>query len=91
LDKQLAISMHEIEKSDFILAVGADPLNEAPMAAMAMRQAFRNGAKVVVIDPRPISLPFEFDHLPISPWNIDLALSLLVKGSVDRSIAESLG
>ena len=59
--------MREIEKADFILAVGADPVNEAPMLAMAMRQAFRNGATVVVIDPRPISLPFEFDHLPASP------------------------
>ncbi len=91
LDKRLATSMREIGKSDFILAVGADPLNEAPMVAMAMRQAFRNGSKVVVIDPRPISLPFEFDHVPVSPSNIDAAMSLLVKGSVDRSMAESLG
>jgi NADH-quinone oxidoreductase subunit G len=83
--------MREIEKADFILAVGADPVNEAPMLALAMRQASRNGAKVVVIDPRPISLPFEFGHLPIPPQNLDLAMSLLVKGAVSRSAAESLG
>jgi NADH-quinone oxidoreductase subunit G len=91
LDEQLAISMGEIEKADFILAVGTDPVNEAPMLAMAMRQAFRNGAEVAVIDPRPISLPFQFHHLPVSPSDTDLAMSLLVKGAVSRSVAESLG
>ena len=90
-DERLAISMREMEKADFILAVGADPVNEAPMLAMAMRQAFRNGAKVVVADPRPIYLPFEFDQLPMPPQNLDLAMSLLVKGAISRSAAESLG
>lgn len=91
LDKRLAISMREIEKADFILAVGADPVNEAPMLTMAMRQACQNGAKVVMIDPRPIFLPFEFDHLPVSPSHIDLAMSLFVKGAVSRPVAEALG
>ncbi len=91
LDERLVISMREIEKADFILTVGADPINEAPMLSMAMRQAFRNGAEVVVIDPRPISLPFEFVHLPISPSDIDLLMSLIVKGAISRSVAEALG
>jgi NADH-quinone oxidoreductase subunit G len=91
LDKQFAISMREMEKSDFILTVGADPVNEAPMLALAMRQAFRNGAKVVSIDPRPIFLPFEFDHLPVTPSEMDLVMSLLVKGAINRSDAEALG
>jgi NADH-quinone oxidoreductase subunit G len=90
-EERLAVSMREIERADFILAVGSDPVNEAPMLTMAMRQASRNGAKVVVIDPRPIFLPFEFDHLPIPPQHLDLAMSLLVKGAVTRSVAESLG
>jgi NADH-quinone oxidoreductase subunit G len=91
LDGRLAVSMCEVEKADFILAVGADPVNEAPMLTLAMRQAFRNGAKVAVIDPRPITLPFEFDHLPVAPSHIDLALSLLVKRSVNRSAVEACG
>jgi NADH-quinone oxidoreductase subunit G len=91
LDGRLAISMREVEKADFILAVGADPVNEAPMLTLAMRQAFRNGAKIVLIDPRPIVLPFEFDHLPVAPSHIDLAMSLLVKRSVNRSAAEDCG
>jgi NADH-quinone oxidoreductase subunit G len=32
-------------------------LNEAPMLALALRQAVRNGARVVVLDPRPVELP----------------------------------
>jgi NADH-quinone oxidoreductase subunit G len=91
LDKRLAISMCEVEKADFILAVGADPVNETPMLTLAMRQAFRNGAKIVVIDPRPVDLPFEFGHLPVAPSYIDLALSLLVKRSTNRSVIEAYG
>jgi NADH-quinone oxidoreductase subunit G len=90
-DERSALSMREMEKADFILAVGADPVNEAPMLTMAMRQAFRKGAKVVVADPRPIDLPFEFDHLPMPPQDVDLTMSLLVKGAIRRSAAESLG
>jgi NADH-quinone oxidoreductase subunit G len=91
LDKQLALSMREMEKADFILTVGADPINEAPMLTLSMRQAFRNGAKVVMIDPRPIFLPFEFDHLPATPLDMGRVMSLLVKGAVSRSVAETLG
>jgi NADH-quinone oxidoreductase subunit G len=91
LDRNLAISMQEIEKADFILALGADPVNEAPMLALAMRQAYRRGASIAVIDPRPISLPFEFIHLPVAPREIDLVSSVLTKGAVSRSAAERLG
>jgi NADH-quinone oxidoreductase subunit G len=91
LDEELAVSMREVEKADFILAVGADPVNEAPMLALAMRQAFRNKATIVVIDPRPVFLPFEFDHLPVAPDDLEPCLSVLIKGAVDRSATEKMG
>jgi NADH-quinone oxidoreductase subunit G len=91
LDASLAVSQREIEQADFILAVGVDPVNEAPMLALAMRQASRKGAPVGVIDPRPISLPFSFEHLPVALPEMDLCLSVLVKGAVGRSAAEDLG
>jgi NADH-quinone oxidoreductase subunit G len=56
LDGSLAISMQEIEKADFILVLGADPVNEAPMLALA-RGRLIEGAAVAVIDPRPVFLP----------------------------------
>jgi len=58
---------------------------------LAMRQAYRRGASIAVIDPRPISLPFEFIHLPVAPREIDLVLNTLIKGAVSRSAAEKLG
>ncbi|MDD5759304.1 MAG: 2Fe-2S iron-sulfur cluster-binding protein, partial [Desulfobulbaceae bacterium] len=43
LDGTLAITLGEVEHADFILVVGADPVNEAPMLALALRQAARQG------------------------------------------------
>jgi NADH-quinone oxidoreductase subunit G len=91
LDKILVISMREVERADFIIAVGADPVNEAPMLTLAMRQAYRQGATIVVIDPRPIVLPFEFHHFPVTPEEIDPCLNVLIKEALDRSVAETLG
>jgi len=91
LDSDLAISLREMEKADFILAIGADPIHEAPMLALAMRQAYRNGATIGVIDPRPLCLPFPFLQIPSAPRDIDLYISLLMKGVLDRSAVESLG
>jgi NADH-quinone oxidoreductase subunit G len=91
LDSNLAASMREIERSDFVLVIGTDPVNEAPMLALAIRQAYRKGAMVTVIDPRPVSLPFPFHHLPIDPDDLNLCVSTLVKKSVTRSVAEGMG
>ncbi len=91
LDERLAISMRQIEKADFILAIGADPMNEAPMLALAMRQAFRNDAAIAVMDPRPVFLPFEFEHLPVAPRDLELCLNMLMKGAIDRSAVEKMG
>jgi NADH-quinone oxidoreductase subunit G len=109
LDERVAISMREIEEADFILAIGADPVNEAPMLALAMRQAFRNqggvapifplpvppilpkGNSIAVLDPRPVSLPLEFIHLPIPPADFALVLSMLMKRTVSHSVAERFG
>jgi NADH-quinone oxidoreductase subunit G len=78
-------------ESDMALKVKTDPLNEAPMLALAMRQAQRAGARVVVIDPRPIDLPFVFQHLPVSPQALNLWLGRLIKNGVDRKTSEILG
>jgi NADH-quinone oxidoreductase subunit G len=91
LDSALAVSMREIEKSDFILVIGTDPVNEAPMLALAIRQASRKGAMVTVIDPRPVSLSLPFHHLPIAPDDLNLCVGALVKKSVPRSATERMG
>ena len=90
LNEKLAVSLAGIQKVDFLLAVGVDPLNEAPMLAYSMRQAFRNEAPVVVMDPRPVSLPMKFEHIPAGPDSLEACLGAIVRGAVDRPEVEKL-
>jgi NADH-quinone oxidoreductase subunit G len=90
LDADLAVSMREIERSDFVLGVGVDPVNEAPMLALAIRQAHRNGGSVSLIDPRPIFLPLLFDHVAVPPEEMERCLGVVVKRAVDRSAVENV-
>ena len=83
--------MGEVETADLIIAFGADPINEAPMLALAMRQAQRTGAEIFVFDPRPISLPFPFHHEPVAPDAINGLLAGLIKNTVRPNAAASLG
>jgi len=91
LDQDLAVTLRDLENADYILAVGVDPVNEAPMLAMAMRQAQRKGAKVVLVDPRPVNLSFDFCHLPITPDAMGLWLNLLLESMVETGTAEASG
>ncbi len=90
LEADTAVSLRQIEEADVILVVGADPINEAPMLAMAMRQAWRRGARVVVIDPRPVFLPFDVDHLPVAPEEMVRGLGVLIKRVIEREAVEQL-
>ncbi|MFO8082756.1 MAG: NADH-quinone oxidoreductase subunit NuoG [Desulfobacterales bacterium] len=79
LNTGLSISMKDIEKADFILALGVDAVNEAPMLTLAMRQAACKAAVVVVADPRPIDLPFEFEHFALPGESLKHFLFAFVK------------
>jgi len=83
LAPDLTVSLREIEQADFILALGTDPVNEAPMLALAMRQASRHGARIAVLDPRPVELPFPFDHVPLHPDEIEGYGASLVNQAID--------
>jgi NADH-quinone oxidoreductase subunit G len=83
LDANLAVSLAQIEAADVILVVGADPLNEAPMSALAIRQAVQKKAKAIVLDPRPIWLPCDFTHFPVAAGSIATLLGGLLKKSID--------
>ncbi|MFZ1955399.1 MAG: NADH-quinone oxidoreductase subunit NuoG [Desulfobacterales bacterium] len=91
LEADTAVSLRQVEQADVILVVGADPINEAPMLAVSLRQAWRRGARVVVIDPRPVFLPFEFDHLPTAPEEMVAGLGILIKRVIEREEVEQLG
>jgi NADH-quinone oxidoreductase subunit G len=77
LDEGVAVSLREMEEADFIVVAGADPVNEAPMLALALRQAWRREGKVAVLDPRPVFLPFPCVHLPLAPGELNAGLGIL--------------
>lgn len=68
-------SLEKVRQSDLVVLFGVDPLADAPMLAVALRQTVRNGGLVMVYDPRPIELPCEVDHQPTSPAQL---LTMLV-------------
>jgi NADH-quinone oxidoreductase subunit G len=78
-----ARSLEEIRQSDFLLFVGADPLNEGPALALAARQAVRRGAPAAVVDPRPVELPFPAVHLPLAPERLGEALQAIAAGNFE--------
>jgi len=88
LEPGLMVSLREIESADFVIMVGADALNEAPMLALAMRQARRNKATVAVIDPRPVFLPFDFEHLPAKLDELNGCLAAALKAAIDPAALE---
>jgi len=90
LPADLALSLGEIESADAVVVMGADPLNEAPMLALALRQAHRRGAAVTVIDPRPIRLPLDFTHIAASPETLVNALGWLCRETIAGAAAASL-
>lgn len=75
-------SLEDIRQSDLIVLIGADPLAEGPMMALALRQAVRKGGKVVVIDPRPVKLPCDACHLALAPERLPEVLVALGKQDV---------
>ncbi len=90
LEPKLAVSLREIETADCVLVMGVDPINEAPMLALALRQAQRNGAPIAVLDPRPVSLPLEFVHLPVVPDELGFYGGLIVKAAGKQETAADL-
>ena len=91
LKADLAVSLREIESADFVVGVGVDPVNEAPMLALALRQAQRAGAAVAIVDPRPIFLPMAFEHLAVHLDKINPLLSVMVKAALDAAGAKESG
>ncbi|MBN2429509.1 MAG: NADH-quinone oxidoreductase subunit NuoG [Deltaproteobacteria bacterium] len=93
---QHACSLKDVRKSDLIILVGADPLNEAPMSALAIRQAVLSGAHAAVIDPRPVVVPFEAEHLVCRMEQLEAVLKGLSAGdfsvfeNAERQVLEGL-
>jgi len=61
-----------VEKSDVILLIGANPTDAHPVFASRMKRRLRQGAEIIVVDPRKIDLVQSphiqaAHHLPLLP------------------------
>ena len=84
-----------VEESDVIILIGANPTDAHPVFASRMKKRLRDGAKLIVIDPRRIDLVrsahVEADHhLPLLPGtNVAIinALShvIVTEGLIDEA------
>ena len=80
------LSLADLAAADSVLVIGVDPVNEAPMLALSLRQAARQGGAVTVLDPRPVSLPLAFDHRAVSP--VDMHGELIRLGELLKNMAD---
>jgi len=55
-------SMADVQAADMIVILHSDLLNEGAMMALAVRQAWRKGARIFVAGPE-YPLPFEYTHV----------------------------
>ncbi|MEB3366677.1 formate dehydrogenase subunit alpha [Saccharopolyspora mangrovi] len=88
-----------VAKSDVIVVIGANPTDGHPVFASRMKRRLREGAKLVVIDPRRIDLvrsphiEAEY-HLPVAPGtNVALVNALahvvVTEDLVDREFVDA--
>jgi formate dehydrogenase major subunit len=83
-----------VDLADVIMIIGANPTDAHPVFASRMRKRLRQGAKLIVVDPRRIDLLHtahlgEHHHLPLRPGtNVALLNALahviVAEGLVDR-------
>jgi formate dehydrogenase major subunit len=84
-----------VDKSDVIMVIGANPTDGHPVFASRMKKRLREGAKLIVVDPRRIDLVrsphVEADfHLQLKPsTNVAVVNAIshvvAVEGLIDRS------
>jgi formate dehydrogenase major subunit len=82
-----------VEHSDVILVIGANPTDGHPVFASRMKKRLRQGAKLIVIDPRRIDLvrmPHveAAHHLPLQPGTNVAVLTAMAHVIVTEGLAD---
>ncbi len=82
-----------VEHSDVILLIGSNPTDAHPVFASRMKQRVRDGAKVIVVDPRRIDMVRAPHinasyHLPLRPGTNVALLSAIAHVIVTESLAD---
>ncbi len=85
----------DIAKSDLIVLVGFDPSEVAPVLDLHIKRALRQGAKLLIINPRRIELAkYPGAYLPVLPGDearvlSELAAALQASKAANQRISES--
>jgi formate dehydrogenase major subunit len=82
-----------VEHSDVILVIGANPTDAHPVFASRLKKRLRQGARLIVIDPRRIDLVrmphVEADyHLPLRPGTNVAVMNALAHTIVTEGLAD---
>ena len=82
-----------VEHSDVILVIGANPTDAHPVFASRLKKRLRQGARLIVIDPRRIDLVrmphVEADyHLPLRPGTNAAVMNALAHTIVTEGLAD---
>ncbi len=82
-----------VEHSDVILVIGANPTDGHPVFASRMKRRLRQGAKLIVIDPRRIDLVKSphveaAHHLPLQPGTNVAVLTAMAHVIVTEGLAD---
>ena len=88
-------SIEEIAGSDFLLVTGSNTTESHPVISLRMKRAVKNGAKLVVVDPRKIELTrWATRHVQINvgtdiPFYNAMALVIINEGLYDAEFVAS--
>jgi len=82
-----------VEQSDVILVIGANPTDAHPVFASRLKKRLRQGARLIVIDPRRIDLVrtphVEADyHLPLRPGTNAAVMNALAHTIVTEGLSD---
>ena len=85
-----------VEHSDVMMVIGANPTDGHPVFASRMKKRLRQGAKLIVVDPRRIDLvrmPHveAAYHLPLRPGTNAAVLNALAHVIVSEGLVDESG
>ncbi len=82
-------SIEDLEESDCIFIIGSNPLEQHPLIGRRVLRAKKNGAKIIVIDPRYTSIArFSDLFLPLRPGTDVSLINALMNVIIDEGLED---
>ena len=82
-------SFADLEEAEAILIIGSNTSEAHPIGALHIKKALRNGAKLIVVDPRGIDMAQRADiHLQLRPGTNVAVVNGLMRVILDEGMAD---